>query len=85
MSVLAVVMAGGKGTRIASVNSTLPKPMIPLLGKPVLQYTIEALSREGVNDFIFVIGYLGEKIQDYFGDGHDFGVNISYRYPAGVK
>lgn len=78
MSVLAVVMAGGKGTRIASVNSTLPKPMIPLLGKPVLQYTIEALSREGVKDFVFVIGYLGEKIQDYFGDGHDFGVNISY-------
>lgn len=78
MSVLAVVMAGGKGTRIASVNSDLPKPMIPLLGKPVLQYTIEALSREGVKDFVFVIGYLGEKIQEYFGDGHGFGVNITY-------
>ena len=78
MKTIAVIMAGGKGTRIASVNSDLPKPMIPLLGKPVLQYTIEALSREGVKDFVFVIGYLGEKIQEYFGDGHAFGVSITY-------
>lgn len=75
---IAVIMAGGRGTRIASVNSEVPKPMIPLAGKPVLQYQIEALSRRGVKNFILVIGYLGDIIRNYFGDGSKFSVHIDY-------
>ena len=71
-------MAGGKGTRIATINSEVPKPMIELLGKPILLYEIEALVQQGINDFILVIGHLGNVIKNYFGDGSKFGVNISY-------
>ena len=71
-------MAGGKGTRIASVNSEVPKPMIPILDKPILQYQIECLRSQGYNDIILVVGHLGHVIKDYFEDGAKFGVNIEY-------
>lgn len=74
----AVIMAGGKGTRIASVNSTIPKPMIPILGKPVLEYQTENLKRQGITDIIMVCGHLKEKIVEYFGDGKKLGLNIEY-------
>lgn len=73
-----VIMAGGKGTRIASVNSDVPKPMIPILGKPILEHQIEALSRQGFKDFVLVIGYKGNVISDYFGDGTGWNVKIEY-------
>lgn len=73
-----VILAGGRGTRIASVHSEIPKPMIPLLGKPILQHQIEALRRQGCSHFILIIGYLGEKIKEYFQDGAQFGVHIEY-------
>jgi len=73
-----VIMAGGKGTRIASINSEVPKPMIPICGKPILQWQIEALKRQNLKDIILVIGYLGNVIVDYFGDGSRFGVSIKY-------
>ena len=71
-------MAGGKGTRIASVKSDVPKPMIEICGKPILEYQIENLKRYGLTDITLVIGYLGHVIKDYFGDGSQFGVKISY-------
>lgn len=74
----AVIMAGGKGTRIKEINSEVPKPMIPVLGKPILQYQIEALERQGVKDIVLVVGYLGHIIKDYFSNGEKFGVNIEY-------
>lgn len=74
----AVIMAGGHGTRIRSVASDIPKPMIPVLGKPVLQYQIENLKACGIEEIILVTGYLKESIIEYFGDGKDFGVHISY-------
>ncbi|WP_026523792.1 D-glycero-beta-D-manno-heptose 1,7-bisphosphate 7-phosphatase [Butyrivibrio sp. MB2005] len=81
-----VIMAGGRGTRIASVNSEVPKPMIPLAGKPVLEYEVEALKRQGLTDILLIVGYLGDAIREYFGDGsktspvtgESFGVNIEY-------
>jgi histidinol-phosphate phosphatase family domain/HAD-superfamily hydrolase, subfamily IIIA len=73
-----VIMAGGKGTRIASVNSEVPKSMIKVLGKPVLQYQIEVLRKQGYTDIVLVTGYLGNVIEDYFGDGKEFGVQIQY-------
>ncbi len=73
-----VIMAGGKGTRIASVKSDVPKPMIPICGKPILEWQIENLKACGLTDIMLVIGYLGHVIKDYFGDGEKFGVKISY-------
>lgn len=73
-----VIMAGGKGTRISSMRSDVPKPMIDLLGKPVLQHQIEFFRNNGYNEFIIVVGYKAEIIKDYFCDGKDFGVNIKY-------
>lgn len=74
----AVIMAGGKGTRIASVASDIPKPMIQICGKPILQHQIECLREQDIRDIILVIGHLGEVIKDYFADGKRFGVNIKY-------
>jgi D,D-heptose 1,7-bisphosphate phosphatase len=73
-----VIIAGGKGTRIASVSTDIPKAMIPVDGKPVLEYQLEMAKRYGYNDFIFIIGHLGEQIEDYFGDGSQWDVSISY-------
>ena len=73
-----VIMAGGKGTRIASVNSEVPKPMIKIGGKPILQWQIENLKACGLTEIILVVGYMGKVIQDYFKDGTSFGVHISY-------
>ena len=83
----AVIMAGGKGTRLASVTGgEIPKPMVPVLGKPILEHQLEALRAGGVEDFTFVVGHLHEKIEEYFGDGSRFGVTVRYlveREPLG--
>ena len=73
-----VIMAGGKGTRISSIASDIPKPMIRIGDKPVLQLEIESLRKQGFQDFIITISHLGYVIQDYFKDGSDFGVHIEY-------
>ncbi|WP_022755097.1 HAD-IIIA family hydrolase [Butyrivibrio fibrisolvens] len=81
-----VLMAGGKGTRISSIASDIPKPMIKVCGKPVLEQEIECLKSQGITDIIITISHLGYVIQDYFGDGSKispvtgkpFGVNIEY-------
>ena len=75
-----VIMAGGKGTRISSVASDIPKPMIPICGKPVLEREIECLQKQGFTDIIITVSHLGKMIMDYFGNGTDFGVNITYYY-----
>lgn len=71
-------MAGGKGTRISSIASDIPKPMIKIGDKPILQLEIESLRDQGFTDFIITISHLGYVIEDYFGDGLKFGVNIEY-------
>lgn len=74
----AVIMAGGKGTRLQSVAKDIPKPMIKILGKPLLEYQIDSLRESGIDNIILIIGYLGNIIQEYFADGTKFGVNIQY-------
>lgn len=74
----AVIMAGGRGTRLASIAENIPKPMFPVLGKPILEYQIESLVRSGIVDITLIVGYLREVIKDYFGNGQRFGVNINY-------
>lgn len=73
-----IIMAGGKGTRIASIASDIPKPMIKICEKPILEHQIECLKRNNLTDITICIGHLGHFIKDYFGDGSKFGVNISY-------
>lgn len=73
-----VIMAGGKGTRIAAINAEVPKPMIEICGKPILQHQIECLKEQGLTDITLVIGHLGNIVEDYFADGKDFGVTINY-------
>ncbi len=74
----AVIMAGGKGTRIASVASDIPKPMIPVAGKPVLEHEIGCLKAQGYTDLIITVSHLGHVITDHFGDGSRWGVHIEY-------
>nr|WP_305182376.1 HAD-IIIA family hydrolase [uncultured Schaedlerella sp.] len=73
-----MIMAGGKGTRIASINSELPKPMLPLSGKPVLEYEIQNIKEQGYQEIILVVGYLKHAIMEYFGDGAKWGMTIRY-------
>ncbi|MEY8335444.1 HAD-IIIA family hydrolase [Lachnospiraceae bacterium 47-T17] len=81
-----VIMAGGKGTRISSIANDIPKPMIPIDGRPVLEHEIESLKRQGFCDIIITVSHLGNKIMEYFGDGgrispatgKPFGVHIEY-------
>ena len=73
-----VIMAGGKGTRISSVASDIPKPMIPIAGKPVLEHEINCLREQGFSDLIITVSHLGQTIMGYFRDGSDFGVHIEY-------
>ena len=83
-----VIMAGGKGTRISSVASDIPKPMIKIEGKPVLEHEIECLRDQGFKDIIITVSHLGKIIMDYFGDGSvvspvtkkPFGVHIEYYF-----
>lgn len=75
----AVIMAGGKGSRLTSLTKDeIPKPMAEIAGKPILQWQIEQLKANGIQDIILAIGHLGEKIQNYFGDGKGYGVQIRY-------
>lgn len=73
-----VVIAGGQGTRIASVNSEIPKAMIPIAGKPILEYEVEMAAKQGFKDFLFITGHMGDQIEEYFGNGSKWGVNIEY-------
>lgn len=73
-----IIMAGGKGTRIASVNKEVPKPMIKVLEEPILEHQIKILKQQGIVDFIIIIGHKHEVITDYFETGKKFGVNIEY-------
>ena len=75
-----VIMAGGRGTRISSVASDIPKPMIKIGDKPVLEHEIECLRSQGFTDLIITVSHLGHIITDYFGDGKKFGVNIEYYF-----
>lgn len=73
-----VIIAGGQGTRIASVNSEIPKAMIPVCGKPIIEHEVELCKRYGYTDFLFIIGHMGAQISSYFGNGERWGVKIAY-------
>lgn len=75
-----MILAAGKGTRVRPLTFNLPKPMIPIVGKPVMEYLVEHLARYGVKEIMVNVSYLHRKIEEYFGDGHRFGVQIGYSF-----
>src|ERR1043165_8817753 len=74
----AVVLAAGRGTRMREMTADLPKPMLEVRGKPVLQYIVEGLRDAGVRKFLIIVGYLAEIVRDFFGDGSQFKIDIQY-------
>lgn len=75
----AIILSGGKGTRLMPLTKNIPKPMLPIDGVPHLLYTVNLLKHSGIVDIIFSTGYLHEEIVNYFGDGSRFGVSITYK------
>lgn len=76
----AAILCGGLGTRLGALTRETPKPMVQVAGRPFLEYEVDLLRRNGVDDIVLCIGYRGEQIRDYFRDGSSFGVRISYSY-----
>ncbi|QYF94008.1 NDP-sugar synthase [Massilia sp. PAMC28688] len=76
----AMILAAGKGTRVRPLTYELPKPMIPILGKPVMAYLVEHLAKYGITEIMVNVSYLHEKIEEYFGEGNQFGVQIGYSF-----
>ncbi len=76
----AILLAGGKGTRLAPYTTILPKPLLPVGEMPILEVVIKQLKHFGITDFTLSVGYLSSLIQAYFGDGHKLGVTIHYSF-----
>ncbi|MDA7608218.1 nucleotidyltransferase family protein [Akkermansiaceae bacterium] len=74
----AIIMAGGEGSRLLPLTSSIPKPLVPIGDKPIMEHNINWLSRFGIDNFWISVRYLGEKIENYFGDGKDRNVSIDY-------
>ncbi len=81
------ILAGGYGIKMRPFTYEMPKPMIPVHGRPILEHIIENLREQGFRDLIVLVGYKGNKIKEYFGDGSKFGVHINYveeKKPSGT-
>lgn len=76
----AVIIAGGKGERLRPITHTIPKPMVDINGKPILEHIINHFKKHGITEFVISVCYLPEKITEYFGNGEKFGVKIDYIY-----
>ena len=74
----AIIMAGGEGSRLRPLTCDCPKPMLKLLGRPMMEYAIRLLKRHGIEEIGVTLGYLPDAVRDYFGDGADFGVHLTY-------
>ncbi len=74
----AIVLCGGKGTRLRPYTYTIPKPMLPLGRKPILEYVLHTLRNAGITEVTLAVGYLHEQIKEYFGDGKKLGMKLSY-------
>ncbi len=79
-----MILAAGQGTRVRPLTKDLPKPMVPILGKPVMEYLIEHLARHGVREIMVNVAYHHQRIEQYFGDGSRWGVEIGYSF-EGVR
>ena len=75
----AIILSAGEGTRMRPLTLTKPKTMLPVAGKPIMQYNIEILRDNGIKDILLIVGYKEDIVKNYFKDGKDFGVNITYK------
>ena len=83
----AIILAGGLGSRLRPLTDSTPKPLLPVAGKPIIQWQIEWLKNAGVEDFVLSVGHLAEKVQAVMGDGSGLGVSLRYaieREPLGT-
>ena len=81
----AMILAAGKGTRVQPLTYEMPKPMVPIMGKPVMEYLVEELARHGFTDIMVNVSHLPEKIEGYFGNGLRWGVNIGYSFEGHIE
>src|SRR5215213_5435006 len=77
-SMQAVVMAGGEGSRLRPLTSNLPKPMLPVANRPLMEHIVELLRKHGFTNTVVTVQFLASMIRNYFGDGQDIGMSISY-------
>ena len=71
-------MAGGEGTRLRPLTSNLPKPMMPLANKPMMEHVIDLLRRHGFDEIVVTLAFMPDAIRNHFGDGSEYGVHIQY-------
>src|SRR5881392_94490 len=76
----AVILAGGQGTRVRPITETIPKPMIPIINKPVMEFLIDLLKQHGFDEVMITTSYLASEIENYFREGSRFGVQIGYSF-----
>jgi mannose-1-phosphate guanylyltransferase len=81
----AMILAAGKGTRVRPITHTTPKPMIPILQKPVMEFLLELLREHGFNEIMVNVSHLAEEIENYFRDGQRFGVQIAYSFEGRIE
>ena len=74
----AVVMAGGEGTRLRPLTTNVPKPLLPVVGEPIMGHLLRLLNRHGIDQAVVTVQYLAASIRSYFGDGDEYGVRLSY-------
>jgi dTDP-glucose pyrophosphorylase len=74
----AVLLAAGRGTRMRDMTVEIPKPMLEIRGRPVLQYIVEGLRDAGITEFLIIVGYRAERVQNFFGDGSRYKIDIQY-------
>jgi mannose-1-phosphate guanylyltransferase len=80
----AMILAAGKGTRVRPITYTMPKPMMPILQKPVMEFLVELLRQHGFNQIMVNVSHLAEEIENYFRDGQHFGVEIAYSFEGSI-
>jgi mannose-1-phosphate guanylyltransferase len=81
----AMILAAGKGTRVRPITHTTPKPMIPIMQKPVMEFLLELLRQHGFNQIMVNVSHLSEEIENYFRDGQRFGVQIAYSFEGRIE
>ena len=81
----AMILAAGKGTRVRPITHTIPKPMIPILQKPVMEFLLELLREHGFTEIMVNVSHLAEEIENYFRDGQRFGVEIAYSFEGRIE
>ncbi len=76
----AFILCGGRGERLKPITDKVPKPMVPVAGKPILEYQLDLLKKHGVRDAVLLVGWYGEAVEEYFGDGSGRDMHIEYSY-----